>query len=377
MKRAARLNPLLLSWLGAFCSNVQAAPPFALQSWLNDDLSAAIQTSASIDIPDRQAFGMGTTSADSPLSGLILADNSSRQVLRLALNSAGGGNIVVLYPESAEPFRSVFNQIIGGIEDKAANQIITIPVGNNPNISEIAAELRKQDAKVIIALGRNGLKAALAVGMDIKIVAGGLISPPDNEGRPVTLLSLAPDPALLFDRLKTLMPGVRRVHVVYDPRNSGWLIRFARDAARNAGLELVQLEANDLKSALRQYQSVFASADPKRDALWLPQDATTTDDTTILPLVLQESWNKNLAVFSSTLSHVKRGALFSLYPNTTSLGRNLASTALDSLSGTAQPFGTLPLKAVQIAVNLRTASHLGLSLSGRQQQGFDLVFSDP
>lgn len=376
MKPAARINTLLsFSLLGVIGIGHAA---LSVQQFLDYDLRTSLQPTR----PDPMKAGDhwqsdGDATGFSPLSGVIFADVNSRQALRIALNSVGGGNIVVLYPESAEPFRSVFKQIISGIEDKTANQLITIPVGNNPNIAEITSELKRQDVRVIIALGRNGLKAALAVNMDVKIVAGGLISPPENEGRPLTLLSLAPDPALLFDRLKTLMPGVRRVHVVYDPRNSGWLIRLARDAARNAGLEFIPLEATDLKSALQQYQTLFASADPRRDAVWLPQDATTTDDTTILPVVLQESWTRNVAVFSSTLSHVKRGALFSLYPNTTSLGRNLASTALDSLSGNSQPFGTLPLKAVQVAVNLRTASHLGLSLSGRQQQGFDLVFSDP
>jgi putative tryptophan/tyrosine transport system substrate-binding protein len=35
----------------------------------------------------------------------------------------------------------------------------------------------------------------------------------------------------------------------------------------------------------------------------------------------------------------------------------------------------LPLKEVLVAVNVRTANHLGIQLSGRQR--FDLVFPEP
>jgi putative ABC transport system substrate-binding protein len=307
---------------------------------------------------------------------MIAADINARNLVRLAADTSGGGNIAVLYPETAEPYRSVFSQIIDGIEDKAKSRVVRYVVGNNPNSQEIASELRRQDVKVVIALGRNGLKTAMALNGDLKIVAGGLLSVPEAEGRKMTLLSLAPAPSQLFDRLRSLMPDVTKVHVVYDPANSGWLIRIAKDAARAAGLELVADEVNDLPTALARYQSILATADPRREALWLPQDITTVDDANVLPLVLRESWNRGLGVFSSNLAHVKRGVLFSLYPDTTQLGRNLASTALDSLAGSGSQ-GQFPLRDVLLAVNLRTAGHLGLRFSSRQQQAFNLTFPEP
>lgn len=320
----------------------------------------------------------GTNLADASSVGAmkLAVDITSRNLVRLAADTSGRGGIAVIYPESAEPYRSVFAQIIDGIENKARDRVVRFVVGAGGSGQDIAAELRRQDVKVVIALGRNGLKTAMALNGDLKIIAGGLVSVPEADSRKMTLLSLAPDPGLLFDRLKSIMPEVRRVHVVYDGRNSGWLIRIAKDAARAAGLELDAYEATDVASALTRYQAILATADPKRDAVWLPQDVTTVDDATVLPLVLQESWNRGLAVFSSNLTHVKRGALFSLYPDTNELGRNLATTALENLSGAAAQ-GQYPLRAVLMAVNLRTANHLGLKFSSRQQQGFDLTFPEP
>ncbi len=308
------------------------------------------------------AVALNLAAAPRPTEGVKLAANLAQ------------GNIAVLYPDVGEPYRSVFSKIIEGIEDQAKTRVASFAVGANLNPQELSNELRRQDIRVVIALGRNGLKVAANLDRDIGVVAGGVLSVPEAEARGYSVHSLAPDPALLFARLRSLMPAVRRVFVVYDPRQNAWLVRLAREAARAQGLELVAQEALDLKSALRLYREFLASADPKRDALWLPQDSTTVDEAAVLPLVLQETWERNLAVFSSSVAHVKRGALFSLYPNTVGLGRNLAYSALNY--GGAANAGVVPLKEVLVAVNVRTANHLGISL-GEKSRSFDMVFPEP
>lgn len=378
----AMLGLMVSSAQGASALHVSAIPPVDTVRYEAVSLAAPQH---GVELPDGGASHRGGADhrgipADAGAwKGMNLAvDSSIRNLLRVVADTSGGaGNIAVIYPESAEPFRTVFAQILEGIEDKAKSRAIRYMVSGNVNPQDIANDLRRQDARVVVALGRNGLKTAMALNGDFKIVAGGLLSVPEADARKLTLLSLAPAPSLLFDRLKAMMPEVSRVYVVFDPRNNGWLIRMARESARAAGLELVAEEATDLASALSRYQTILAAADPRRDAIWLPQDATTVDESTVLPLVLQESWTRGLAVFSSNLSHVKRGALFSLYPDTVQLGRNLAATALDTLSGGGGAQGQLPLRDVFLAVNLRTASHLGLRFSSRQQQGFNLTFPEP
>lgn len=294
----------------------------------------------------------------------------------LKVASYSGANIAVLYPDIGEPYRSVFTKIIEGIEDKTKVRVASYAIGSNQNAAELNAELKRQNVRVVIALGKNGLKAAHAIDhSNINIVAGGVLAVPENEARGIAVHSLAPDPELLFSRLKVLVPQAKRVHVVYDPHQNAWLVALARPAAKALGLELVLHEAADLKTAIQQYQAIFANAEA-RDALWLPQDSTTVEESTVLPLVLQEAWNRNVTVFSSSLAHVKRGILFSLYPNNLELGRNLANSALGQLASNTEPApGVTPLKDVLLAVNLRTASHLGLNINNKQ--GFDLVFPEP
>ncbi|MES2048695.1 MAG: ABC transporter substrate binding protein [Pseudomonadota bacterium] len=286
-------------------------------------------------------------------------------------------SIAVLYPDIGEPFRAIFATIIVGIEEKTKAKVLSYPIGPDLDAAELNAQLKKNGAKVVIALGRQGMKAAAGLDSTIAVVIGGVLSVPESDSRNLTGISLTPDPNLLFSRLKNLLPGIKRVMVVYNPQTNEWLIKLAREAAKAQGLELVTFQARDLSTAARLYESTFAAADGRQDAVWLPQDSTTVDESTVLPLVLKESWNRGVPIFSSSLVHVKKGALFALYPNNLELGRGLAGVAFGLLTGDTPKRGITPLREVHIAVNLRTANHLGLSIGEQQQRSFDFIYPVP
>lgn len=285
--------------------------------------------------------------------------------------------VAVIFPDIGEPYRGIFTKIIEGIEDKLGVVVPNYPVQNNTNVNALRLQLQAQNIKVIIALGRQGMNTGVALDNGMLLAVGGLLTLPEHEARAQPVISLSPDPALLFDRIKALKPMTRRVFVVYDPNFNGWLLKLAKESARDRGLELVAYEAQDLRSAVRHYQTIFSTADSRKDALWLPHDPTTVEENSVLPLVLQETWNKNLAVFSSNFSHVRRGVLFSLYPDNFALGRSLGDLALGMLAtGEYGARGMLPLRDVLVAVNLRTAKHLGLDLR-LERKSFDTVFPEP
>ncbi|MFZ6876161.1 ABC transporter substrate binding protein [Undibacterium sp. Di27W] len=304
---------------------------------------------------------------------LVFAD-AAGQVKRQ--DASNGGSLAVLYPDMGEPYRSIFAKIIEGIESKSRLPVISIPIGAKLDAAELNAQLKRSGVKVVIALGRQGVKLANGLDREIAVVVGGVLNLPENESRSMTGVSLMPDPVLLFSRLKSLLPSVKRVIVVYDPKNNEWLIKLAREAAKQQGLELLAYEARDLASAAHQYEAAFAGAD-KRDALWLPQDSTTVEEGSILPLVLRESWSRGIPFFSSSFLHAKKGALFALYPNNLELGQSLAQAAHSALSGDSRKSGVSLLREVLVAVNLRTASHIGLNIDYQSQRSFDSIFPEP
>ncbi len=287
--------------------------------------------------------------------------------------SIGKGSIAVLYPNVEAPFRAAFTSIIQGIEERTRLRVRSYPVDPKVDTAELNATLKHNNTRVVIALGRQGLNATAGLDREITVLAGGVLLLSDAEN--VAGISLTPDPALLFSRLRTLLPDLRRVIVVYDPQKSDWLIRLARDAARAQGLELQAHVATELGKAAQLYPQVFANADSRRDAVWLPHDTTTVEESIILPMVLRESWNSGVPLFSSNVLHVKKGALFAMGPNNVELGRALANSAMGVINGDGKRRGLVPLRDLQTAINLRTANHMGLNLS--QQHRFDYVYPQP
>ncbi len=283
------------------------------------------------------------------------------------------GTVAVLFPDVDEPFRSVFSQIVDGIEDRLPGRVIRMALSARQTQAELSDDLQRREVRLVIALGRQGLNTAARLDERLPVVLGGVLGVPETTSRVFAVHSLAPYPSMIFSNWRQMVPAAQRVHVVFDPRQNAWLIKLARDAARQLGLELNVLEALDLTTSLRQHEQALATMDPKRDALWLLQDTTTVEDSAVLPLVLSEAWKRQLVVLSSSLAHVKRGVLMAPFPDNRRMGRALAESALRQMAGGKAADGVLPLRELRSAVNSRTASHLGLDLSlGR----FDLVLPE-
>jgi putative ABC transport system substrate-binding protein len=262
----------------------------------------------------------------------------------------------VLYPDIREPYRAVFLSIIAGIKGEMKGPVKTYEIKKNHDPTALLAELEDDHVELVIALGKRGLKAARKFPKHFDILIGAVLATPDTNGTVKAGITLTPDPDVMFRRLKALAPEVQHVVVIYNPERSDWLIDRAQ------------------KEAAPLYRDVIDAADPSY-AVWLPQDRSTVDKSTILPMILEAAWNKRFVVFSSSLAHVSKGALFSLYPDNTAMGRSLAMLATGSIQNRGEGKARIvPLRDLQTAVNLRTAKRLGLRINGAQARRFGLVF---
>lgn len=289
---------------------------------------------------------------------------------------ADGLSVAVLYPELREPFRSVFMEIVGGIEAGLKTPVKSYTLTNDD--SALKSQLAQERIQVAITLGRAGLLMARKLADTLPVVVGATFISPDAENRGLAGITLAPDPDALFDRLKKLAPDIKRVSVVYEPKSKTWEIDQARKAAKERGVTLNALPAEDLRSSAMLYRTVLDETRENGNAIWLLQDDAAMDERALLPLILKEAWDNNLVVFSSNPDHVRKGALFSLYPDNAGMGRSLAAMARTRLQGSSSKSADIePLKDLLLAVNLRTAEHLGLRFDSQDRHQFDLVFPAP
>ena len=282
--------------------------------------------------------------------------------------------VAVIYPEVDQPYAKVFEQIIDEIKQEKGLDVNTYVLRGAYDTGAVKRWIVQQKAQTLVALGQRGVDVVEHLDIDIPVIIGAVLYVSGAQNKLVSGISLTPDPDLLFQHLKQMAPGIKRIHVVYNPDRYQWLIDYANKAATKRGLKIVANAASDLPSAAPLYRELLANSRHERDAIWLLQDSSTVGNSSILPLVLKEAWDKKLIVFSSNPSHVRRGALFSLYADQNALGKSITKLLLQQTNGKAKPIGMLPLSDVQIAVNLRTAGHIKIDIPYEQRRQFDTVY---
>lgn len=280
--------------------------------------------------------------------------------------------IGVVYPQMREPYRGIFEAIISGIEQTVHIQRFELSEDIQSN-GVLLDQVKNKQIKTVVALGKQGLDFAKSLPAEVNVVIGAVLTPPESAEKSGILL--APSPDRLFEWLTLLAPGVEKVTVVYNPDLNDWLIELAHVAARKHGLTLNALSAPDLRTAAQLYRDLVDTGINANHAIWLPQDSYTVDQQTTLPMLLKASWDREFVVFSSNPAHVKRGALFSLYPDNVAMGKRLGklATKVDS-DKEVKKFPIEPLMDLLIAVNLRTADHLRLNFGKNLVETFDLTF---
>jgi putative ABC transport system substrate-binding protein len=202
---------------------------------------------------------------------------------------------------------------------------------------------------------------------------------PSLQGKQYYGISLSPDPTLLLQRLRELAPRVTRVTLVYQKDRDYWMVERGIQPAQRMGFTLNAIPVEKLQEAAAKYREIFGSLNSETDALWLSQDSAVLDEQAVLPMILQEAWDRKLIVFSSNPSHVKRGILFAMYPDNERMGRSLGAMAIrvrdrDAAWSASVPKGMLLLQDLAAAFNVRTAGHLGIRYTTDTLNEFDLVF---
>jgi len=279
--------------------------------------------------------------------------------------SASDEKVTVIYPDVKPPYDKIFSQIMNGIESELDSSIVKLKLPRSFDKTEIVESI---STKKVIALGKRGFSIAKEVYKEKLVVVGALpISPNVLSG-----VSLMASPQALFDSLNELAPQVKIITVVYS-KSSAWIMDEANIEAKKRGLTLNAVSVDDLKSAVRTYNSLFENAENENMAIWLPLDPITANEKIIVPTILEKAWDKKIVVFSSKPTHAKRGALFSALPDNEALGQQLA-TLMKSASRKDATSVVKPLSTIKLAVNLRTAAHLGYNYQPSDVSDFALTF---
>ena len=281
-------------------------------------------------------------------------------------------SIYVFYPDVREPYKSIFNEILSGIEAASTSNVLAYSIHNSQELESYQSLFKSAGPGTAIALGNISKSIYPSLSVPAAIVSGASLLTTEDIESGVVGISLSPAPDQLIDKLIELAPEVNIISVVYHKETNGWLVDIAENYAQSHNLILERLEATDVRDAAQDFKVIFEQHQGKHHAIWLLQGDPTLDEKGMLPDVLSQAWESGCVVFSSNPSHVKRGALFSLYPDNYAMGKSLALLTNSLKKGNL--ISAQPVSDLKTAVNIRTAEHLNLNISRSQERGFDLIF---
>ncbi len=222
-----------------------------------------------------------------------------------------------------------------------------------------ARRLRASDASIVMAVGIKAALAAKLEILDIPVIYCLVLDPDKYDLRAPNLSGISLDVPLQqqLSTMRTVLPQLKRIGVLFDPAKSERYVQTASAVAKQQGLELV---AHSVSSE-RELPPALRMLLPTVDALWLVPDTTVLSDES-LPFILQESLEANRPVFGFSPEFVKRGALLSLSVNYKEIGKQAARLSKQLLDRQV----TAPVRAVPehftLAVNLKTARFLGIDI---------------
>jgi len=277
-------------------------------------------------------------------------------------------NIAVLLPESSPAHHRLYQVIIKGMQVHDNVVINQKQFSRQTDTQQLSDWVIEQNSHAVVILGKSGVTLSRKLKLNIPVVTGAHILAPDNHSS----VSLAADPVQMFQRLKQLSPSIRRVFVIHNEANTGWLIRVGEKVARQLGLQFEQLEIDSPDDVRPVVTRLHERAEQGRDALWLPLDPAVPTSI-VLPNLLKVAWQKELIIFGNNPLDVKKGILFAMYPDYTSMGKQLLAMVQARIKGVdaVRPEASIYLK---MAVNNRTASHLGITLAPALLEQINLLY---
>lgn len=345
----------------------------ALLGWWNIRLSPMAAQSTLLLL-----IGVTHASESTQLDMLNNSDNtkkfvtlSDKQLTDNNVEADEGHKYCLIKPETQGNYRYVLDEVSKGVFSRIEN-IITITVPKNAKTSAGVANSSCKGTGMItlgtksLAFGRRANPNSIVAGMvPFKTPQKGIIQ-----------IEYTAPANLFIKNLKTIKPSIRTIHVMH--RVEGLSDRYRnsiQDAANNHNTEVIFHKISDSRSRGKQYQSVINLMHADFDALWIQSDKYNRDFYLVLNWILKESWRKRLVVFSSNLTPVKRGALFSLYPDNFDYGQRLAEVASARINGAPQiTANTASLNTAKLAINRVALSRITGSLELMNTLDADFVF---
>lgn len=218
---------------------------------------------------------------------------------------------------------------------------------------EITEKIKADRPDLILAIGT---KAALVAYQDIKNVpiVFVMVSRPEVYGligENITGVSLNIPSYDQLKIMKSVLPGIKNVGIIYNPKISGEIVAIAEKEASRLDLELITGKVNSVKDIPQIIRRLKGSI----DALWMVMDETVVDPKALKHIQLFTMRNK-IPFMGLSVRFVQDGALFALTSDYQDMGRQASEMANRIILG--ESTSDIPISSpekLMLVLNLKTA----------------------
>jgi putative ABC transport system substrate-binding protein len=225
---------------------------------------------------------------------------------------------------------------------------------------KLARKIRASDAALVLAVG---LKAALAAKLEIvdtPVVYMMILDPlkhqliaPNMTG---TMLEVTTDRQLKL--IRTFLPSIHRVGVLYDPSKSASKVKEAAQQAAAMGVTLQGFPVDSEKEVPSQLRQLLTET----EALWLLTDSTVLTNESI-NFLIQSALAQHVPVIGFSPEFIRLGGLLGISVSYGEVGRETGALAKRILNGERiNPLRPVPIERLKISINLKTARFLGVAV---------------
>jgi len=225
---------------------------------------------------------------------------------------------------------------------------------------QLARKLRASDSALVVAVG---LKAALAAKLeivDIPVLYMMILDPLKHrltaDNMTGVLLEIQTDRQ--FKIMRTFLPTLRRISMMYDPDKTAPKLKEAESRASTYEFQLRGFPVEHEKEIPQQLRALLSES----EALWLIPDSTVLTDESIR-FILESALAKHVPVVGFSSEFTRLGALLSMSIDYGEVGREAGLLAKRILNGEQQlPLKPISVQRIRITVNQKTARYLGITI---------------
>lgn len=276
----------------------------------------------------------------------------------LAPSARADGGIAVIKSQDLDPY----NQALAGFIGRCADDIVQFNLGgSHANRAQIAADVARRQPRLVLAVGLLAAQLAKERLSQFPVLFV-MVSNPRKYGlvgNNIAGISLDIPVEAQFKTYRSLVPSLKTIGTIYDPRRTASVIQEANAVAKRLGLSLLAVPVSSQKEVPAALRSLLG----KVESLWMVPDETVVTADSFKHFLITTFENR-LPFLAASDIFVEAGALASLTPDYSDVGRQSCELAKAFAAGRldlADVNVSAPQK-VNLSVNLKTANKIGLSV---------------